>query len=293
MKFFLSLLFALSNLNQKPQQKMDYESLRRANIARNNAKLRELGLDRSQQLRASIARKNTTNSTQRKKRKRTAAVRPTAPTRRSRRKKNLAPPIYTPQTAEDDRKEAGKQQREEIKNGWRSKDGTWRGEVFGSVPGIKIGTVFGAGDYQRAGRFQMAKTGFFKPIVTCEWIDTTTKEVFGIVVNNDNGLSTDVGDVIEYAGAGGRRRGQNRTAEQCFHQTWESSTNAALRRNCASGRPVRIVRGPKCKQHGTQDSGGGYRYDGLFKVVKAEMRENGARKLRTAMFTLCRLKGKK
>ena len=133
----------------------------------------------------------------------------------------------------------------------------------------------------------MSRTGFFKPFVTPEWIDTATKEVYAVVVNNDNGLSVDRGDVLEYAGSGGRLRGQNRTAEQSFHQTWKSATNAALRRNFESGRPVRVIRGPKCKgKYGTKDTGGGYRYDGLFRVEKAEMREMGRRKLKTAMFTL-------
>jgi hypothetical protein len=267
---------------------MSYDALRSANIARNNIKLRELGLDTLRnelQLHAKTSNRSTTITRQRK-RKRI----PTAPTRHSRRTKNLPPPPrYTPQSADDDRKALQSERNEEIAEGFRRSDGSWRGERFGNVKEVKVGTVFGRGNYQREGRFEMAKNGFFKPKVTCEWIDTSTKEVFSIVVNNDNGLSQDFGDVLHYAGAGGRRRGQNRTAEQSFHQTWESATNAALRRNQKSGRPIRVIRGPKCESQGTKNSGGGYRYDGLYLVEKAEMVVHGRRKLKTAMFTLRRI----
>lgn len=109
---------------------------------------------------------------------------------------------------------------------------------------------------------------------------------YAIILNNDNGLSTDNGDSIVYAGSGGRRRGQNRTAPQCFDQSWDNVTNAALRRNCEQGKPVRVVRGPKlATKHGTRRTGG-FRYDGLYDVVKAEMRSLGSSKLKTACFTL-------
>jgi E3 ubiquitin-protein ligase UHRF1 len=93
------------------------------------------------------------------------------------------------------------------------------------------------------------------------------------------------------AGAGGRNRGQNRTAKQSYHQTWDSLTNASLRRNQQSGRPVRVIRGPKCNsKFGTLNSGGGYRYDGLFNVEKAEMVPTGSRMLKTAFFTLRKIR---
>ena len=199
----------------------------------------------------------------------------------------MPPVVYTPQTADDDRQQAGIQINADIKKGFRDTNGVWRGEKFGHVDGVKVGTVFGAGDYQRQGRFEMARTGFFKPAVTPEWIDTKTKEVYSVVVNNDNGLSKDSGNVIVYAGAGGRNRGQNRTATQSYDQTWDSATNAALRRNQQSGRAVRVIRGPKCNSnYGTARTGGGYRYDGLFIVAKAELIPTGRRKLLTALFTL-------
>jgi hypothetical protein len=266
-----------------------YELARAHNIARNERKLRELNLHvAAAGMRA--ARRPKAPPSRGKRKRPPAAAAGRAPPRRSRRTKRLPPETYAPPNADAGRAEAEDRHGEEVRRGWRrAEDGRWRGEVFGPVVGVPVGTVFGSGDYQRAGRFEMSRTGFFQPVVTPEWIDNTTKEVFAIVVNNDNGASHDRGDVIEYAGAGGRYRGQNRTAQQSFHQHWKSATNAALRRNHMSGRPVRVIRGPKCRgPHGTRNSGGGFRYDGLYRVERAELRM-GARKLRTAMFTLCRI----
>ena len=83
-------------------------------------------------------------------------------------------------------------------------------------------------------------------------------------------------------------RGQNRTAPQTFHQTMESGeTNRALQHNHTKGLPVRLFRGPKLRgKFGTLNTGGGYRYDGLFDVTEAKLIPTGPRKLRTAMFTL-------
>ena len=97
--------------------------------------------------------------------------------------------FYTPADANEERKQEESQRQEEIAKGWRNSLGAWRGEMFGEVPGVPVGTVFGSGDYQRRGRFEMSRTGFFKPFVTPEWIDNATKEVYAVVVNNDNGLS--------------------------------------------------------------------------------------------------------
>jgi len=85
------------------------------------------------------------------------------------------------------------------------------------------------------------------------------------------------------------RRGQNRTAPQSFDQDWQNLTNAALRQNSETGEPVRVVRGPKLQGgHGTGESGGGYRYDGLYTVEKAALVQSHNTRFKTAMFTLVR-----
>ena len=135
----------------------------------------------------------------------------------------------------------------------------------------------------------MSTLGFHQPFVNPEWCAPGVG-CYSIIVNNDNGASQDRGDTVMYAGSGGRRRGQNRTAPQSFHQEWDNVTNAALLLNHETQQPVRLVRGPKLRgAHGTAESGGGYRYDGLFSVDKAEM-VRGTSGLRTAMFTLRKIK---
>ena len=169
-------------------------------------------------------------------------------------------------------------------------DGLWSGERFGEVDGVPVGTVFGRGDFQRLGRKEMMISGFFRPFVTPEWC-VPGVGCFAIIVNNDNGASQDQGDTIYYAGSGGRKRGQNRTAPQSFDQDWNNVTNAAMRLNHETCQPVRVVRGPKLiGGHGTAESGGGYRYDGLYQVSSAEMVRSSSNGLLTAMFELRKLR---
>eukprot|EP00667_Euglena_gracilis_P021647 EG_transcript_23809 len=148
----------------------------------------------------------------------------------------------------------------------------WVGERFGAVPGVAVGAVFGAGDYQRRGRQEMAAAGFFVPFVQPEWLEPNGG-CYALILNNDNGSSTDRGHSFVYVGGGGRHRGQNRTARQTFHQTWDNLTNAALRRNCGRHLPVRVVRGPKLASP-FRPGGGGFRYDGLYTCTRAEMVKN-------------------
>ena len=242
-------------------------------MKRNAAVLRELGLDDGGD--AVIKKKVKKRRTSTTKTKKTS----TKPTRRStRNRKAPAPPLYVPEEFGDSTSSI---RRKLIKSKRK-----YKGDRFGEVHGVKVGRVFGAGDYQRQGRKEMSENGFFHPFVTPEFIERNGA-CYSIIVNNDNGLSKDKGDEIHYAGSGGRYRGQNRTAKQSFHQTWDNATNASLKKNFERKIPVRVIRGPKLKsKYGTSKSGGGYRYDGLYDVVKAEMVENGKKRLRTAMFTL-------
>jgi hypothetical protein len=213
-------------------------------------------------------------------------TRETQPTRESRRARSLPVPVYTPG---QDEVLAEQARASEIEEGSRMSDGLWSGERFGEIEGVPTGTVFGKGDYQRLGRQEMMTSGFFRPFVTPEWC-VPGVGCFSVIINNDNGASRDEGNSIMYAGSGGRRRGQNRTAEQSFDQDWDNVTNAALRLNFESGQPVRVIRGPKLVgPHGTAECGGGYRYDGLYCVASAEMVRSASTGLQTAMFELRKL----
>lgn len=254
-----------------------YEQQRLQNIARNEAMLTQLGLaTTSSALKPSTAKPKTKRPREE----------PKQPTRElSRRARALPVPTYTPGQHEA---MAEEEKKADVEVGRRLPDGTWLGERFGEIDGVPVGTIFGAGDYQRLGRQEMMESGFFRPFVTPEWV-VPGEGCYSIILNNDNGASTDEGDVIRFAGSGGRMRGQNRTAPQSFHQDWSNVTNAALRLNCESGNAVRVIRGPKLQgEYGTAASGGGYRYDGLYKVETAELVQLPGSKLRTAMFTLVR-----
>ena len=213
-----------------------YERARLANIERNERMLRELNLgalkrDMRREERQRAERRRGAAQRREKKRKRKAAAQPQ---RRSRRARRLPPPKYTPDNAVEDAREEEQRREEEVANGWRDAEtGLWRGERFGEVPGVPVGTVFGEGDYQRKGALKchaLASSGRSSHLSG----STITQRRFSLLLlNNDNGLS-DVSryGIIEYAGAGGRHRGQNRTAEQSFHQTWKSATNAAPTEPC-------------------------------------------------------------
>jgi hypothetical protein len=287
----------------------EYEALRARNIARNAEELDRLGLQKLIEKRPSAPRQPRQRKT------------PREPTRESRRTRSLPTPAYTPGMHEAMVAEA---RTVAVDEGRRLPDGSWSGERFGAVAGVEVGHVFGAGDYQRLGRQEMMDSGFFRPFVTPEW-NAPGEGCFAVILNNDNGASTDEGDRIFYAGSGGRRRvdpqwldtehicvrpptvyaetlhahervcpwvnrrGQNRTAPQSFDQDWQNLTNAALRQNGATGEPVRVIRGPKLQGgHGTGESGGGYRYDGLYTVEKAALVQSHNTRFKTAMFTLVR-----
>eukprot|EP00729_Bicosta_minor_P017444 gene17444-35231_t len=265
----------------------DYERLRQRNMTANQEILEKLGLGRHAKQKQQPSRK-----------RRKSKEIPAGPTRRSARaagKPVAAPSVYAPSDPAAEQEEKRLSIADEVALGYRGKDRRWVGERFGQVPTVPIGTVFGAGDYQRAGRAEMVTNGFFRPFVTPEWYDSQGGGCYALILNNDNGLSIDDGDTIQYAGSGGRRRGQNRGAQQSFHQDWKNQTNAALLANFKLQKPVRVLRGPKWKgKHGTGVDGGsgsgGYRYDGLYDVTEAKLMLPSGSRLKTAMFTLVRSK---
>lgn len=251
----------------------EYEQQRQRNMATNQLEMTALGIQ-------SLVEKKSKQPVQpRQKRPRQE------PTREpSRRAKSLPVPTYRGQ----DEVLAESSRQIEIEQGSRTPDGLWSGERFGGAPGVAEGDCFGKGDYQRLGRQEMSASGFHQPFVNPEWCAPGVG-CYSLILNNDNGASTDKGDTILYAGSGGRRRGQNRTAPQSFDQEWENVTNAALLLNYETRQPVRVVRGPKLRgAHGTAGSGGGYRYDGLYAVAAAEM-VMARTGLRTAMFKLTKI----
>jgi E3 ubiquitin-protein ligase UHRF1 len=194
---------------------------------------------------------------------------------------------------EQEKKEKAKSDAELRKHGYKvRREGggglRWRGECYGLVDGVPVGTVFGAGDWQREGRKEMTDTGFHVPMVQPEFLEPNGG-CYALILNNDNGSSRDEGETVWYAGSGGRHRGQNRTAKQSFHQDWSNTVNSALKLTCEKRLPVRVIRGPKLSSK-FKPAEGGYRYDGLYNVEKAFMEVNSDR-LKVCMFQLVRHQG--
>ncbi|KAH9937857.1 SRA-YDG, partial [Epithele typhae] len=82
----------------------------------------------------------------------------------------------------------------------------------------------------------------------------------------------DSGDLFTYTGAGGRvgQNGDNlRDGPQNCDQTWANTGNASLKVSAHTKRPVRVVRG--FQSNSKYAPAEGYRYDGLYIVVKAWM----------------------
>ena len=199
----------------------EYERQRMRNIERNAAKLVELELVGNGLLPANLAAANVKRMTAaRRRQKRGSSGNTAAAPRRSLRAQQQPAAVYSAGQAKDERSELATQRRAQQQNGHRLADGRWRGERYGPVHGVGVGSVFGAGDYQRKGRFEMSETGFHVGHVQPEWLDPSGAGCcWSLVLNNDNGVSDFSSfETVVYAGAGGRNRGQNRTATQSYNQ---------------------------------------------------------------------------
>lgn len=241
----------------------EYEQLRHLNIEKNKQYLQSLGV-------AKMIPEKVKAPRQKRKRKeepaeghrKSSRVRKLPPSSRA----SVAPPEAPRKPTEEAQLEEGHKVKDE--------DGIvrWCGECFGSVEGVKVGTVFGEGDYQRLGRREMAACGFHVPFVQPEWLQLRGA-CYSLILNNDNGSGKDKGVRFEYVGGGGRHRGQNRTAAQSFDQNFNNLTNAALKTAHDNKQPVRVIRGPKlASPYRTKQ--GGFRYDGLYLCTKAVLVDN-------------------
>ena len=128
----------------------DYEALRRSNMAANKVMLDQLGLTEEKKARE-----------ERKKRKKNKRKAPPAQaaSRKSARSAGKPAPTYTPADPVTEQEDKGMSIAQEKAAGVRGSDGKYCGERFGGTKGIKVGTVFGAGDYQRLGRTEMVANG--------------------------------------------------------------------------------------------------------------------------------------
>ncbi|KAL3266946.1 hypothetical protein HHI36_011096 [Cryptolaemus montrouzieri] len=143
---------------------------------------------------------------------------------------------------------------------------------FGPVPGVDVGTLWKF-------RAQASEAGIHRPLVA--GIHGRSDEgAYSIVVSGGYEDDVDNGDEFEYTGAGGRDlSGNKRVNGQTCNQEL-TNTNKALALNCKAkfnnvtgaesenwreGKPVRVVRKAGKSKYAPDD---GYRYDGIYKIVK-------------------------
>ncbi|KAF8958372.1 PUA-like domain-containing protein [Flammula alnicola] len=98
---------------------------------------------------------------------------------------------------------------------------------------------------------------------------------YSIVLSGGYEDDIDKGDKFTYTGQGGQARrdkgsGEKWSNAQIRNQEWTLG-NLSLKTSCKTGTPVRVIRGSGLKSDYAPAVG--YRYDGLYTVMKAEMKK--------------------
>lgn len=139
-----------------------------------------------------------------------------------------------------------------------------RENVFGVIPGCPVGTTWST-------RLACCIDGVHRPTVA--GIHGNEYDgCYSLALSGGYEDDLDYGECFTYTGEGGRDlKGTKanpknlRTAPQSKDQTLTRG-NLALSRNVENGNPVRVIRGYKSKSSYAPEEG--YRYDGLYSVVK-------------------------
>lgn len=139
-----------------------------------------------------------------------------------------------------------------------------RENVFGEIPGCPVGTIWST-------RLECCIDGVHRPTVAGIH-GNEVEGCYSLALSGGYEDDLDYGEFFTYTGAGGRDlKGTKanpknlRTAPQSKDQTLTRG-NLALSRNVENGKPVRVIRGYKLKSSYAPEEG--YRYDGLYSVVK-------------------------
>ena len=121
------------------------------------------------------------------------------------------------------------------------------------MPGVAVGDTFDT-------RAELRARGVHRPLIhgIC---GTGDRRAESIVLSGGYVDDEDHGDRIVYTGAGGR---DPETGRQIKDQTF-TRHNRALQVSAGAGAPVRVIRGAGTRPHGPPY---GYRYDGLWRVVR-------------------------
>ncbi|KAJ7169914.1 PUA-like domain-containing protein [Mycena filopes] len=159
-------------------------------------------------------------------------------------------------------------------------------KVFGSIPGVDVGTWW------------ESREGCSADAIHAPWVAGIApgpKGAYSVALSGGYKDDIDYGYGFTYTGSGGRNlKGTKanplnlRTAAQSSDQDFENNFNKALKISSESKKPVRVIRGYKLDSPYAPYEG--YRYDGLYRVEKA-WQEKGLEGFLVCKFAFKRLPG--
>ncbi|WAQ91535.1 hypothetical protein PtA15_14A419 [Puccinia triticina] len=135
---------------------------------------------------------------------------------------------------------------------------------FGHIPNVLPGQ-----QWQK--REQVSHAGVHKPYQNGIWGTERAGGAYSVVLSNAY-HDYDCGDIIWYMGSGGFRRPGTKQVRSTMqdNQNPHGPYNSALQMSLRTGHPVRVVRGSQLIASPWAPVSG-YRYDGLYKVTRADM----------------------
>ncbi|KAJ7038165.1 PUA-like domain-containing protein [Mycena alexandri] len=159
-------------------------------------------------------------------------------------------------------------------------------KVFGSIPGVEVGTWW------------ESREGCSADAIHAPWVAGIApgpKGAYSVALSGGYADDVDFGYAFTYTGSGGRNlKGTKanplnlRTAAQSSDQDFENNFNKSLKISSESKKPIRVIRGYKL--HSPYAPYEGYRYDGLYRVEKA-WQEKGMEGFLVCKFAFKRLPG--
>ncbi|KAF8736777.1 hypothetical protein AX14_014009 [Amanita brunnescens Koide BX004] len=151
---------------------------------------------------------------------------------------------------------------------------------FGSI-GVPIFTTFTSREDLRRQNVHIMRTAGIS--------GTTTEGAYSIVLSSGYSDNVDEGDFISYTGTGGKEDDDfGHSTNLTGNQSFDHPHNKSLQMSQHTQRPVRVIRGPnKTSKYAPEV---GYRYDGLYRVVKTYMTK-GQNGFQVCKFDLIRIPG--
>ncbi|KAK2461106.1 hypothetical protein APHAL10511_006885 [Amanita phalloides] len=131
---------------------------------------------------------------------------------------------------------------------------------FGHISGVPLFTTYPSREALRRGGVHIQQTAGIAGNVT--------EGAYSIVLSSGYIDNKDEGNFISYTGTGGKEDNFGHHAV-VVDQSFDHPHNQALKRSADTGRPVRVIRGPN--KHSVYAPDEGYRYDGLYRVVRTYM----------------------